>query len=159
MDSVYDVLMIGDSVSARCENLFPDYFPDGHLDAVVGRPMTQGRETYARYSELGVVGGDVVIALGTNNLVTSEQLEDFIADIGPDKRVWLVNTRSDHEWMDDTNETLAQAAEQHGNVELIDWCSYSAGHDEFFTGDATHLTLDAAKQYLALIEDSVEGSA
>lgn len=157
--TVYDVLMIGDSVAARCENSFSEFFPHGYLDAAIGRSFSQGLEMYDYFQDLGIVGNTIVVALGTNNLVTSEQLEAFMSDVGPDKRIYLVNTRSNEEWVDATNEALAQAAAGYDNVELIDWHTYSAGNEALFAGDGKHLSPDGARAYLALIKDNIKSSA
>lgn len=156
---VYDILVIGDSVAARCENAFPEVFPDGCLDAMVGRLLTQGQETYDYYYNLGVVGNKVVIALGTNGVVTAEQLDMLITDIGSNKRIWLMNTQSNEDWVGATNETLAQATERYGNVGLIDWYSYSSGKSYLFSGDGKHLTPEGAREYLELIKNSTESTA
>lgn len=150
-----DVLMIGDSVSVRSVPYFQERFPHGAIDAAVNRQIYVGREVYDSYRDQGLVGGIVVLALGTNGPATDGQLDDIVADVGTDKQLWLVNTRSPQDWVSSTNDVLAGAAERYGNVHLIDWFGASAGRDELFDGDGTHLTEEGARVYIDLVHDAV----
>lgn len=38
---------------------------------------------------------------------------------------------------------------------MIDWYTASAGHDEYFDGDGTHLTEEGARAYIGLVHDAV----
>ena len=57
--------------------------------------------------------------------------------------------------MGSTNAALANAADRYANVSLIDWYGASAGHDEYFDGDGTHLTVKGAAAYLDLVNTAV----
>lgn len=152
--AVLDVLMIGDSVSVRAIPDFQNQFPYGAIDAAVSRQLYAAQDIYAAYDEQGIVGDVVVFALGTNGVVTIDQLDELIALVG-DKHIFFVNTRSNQDWVDDTNEALAQAAEKYENVELIDWYAYSANGEDWFDGDGTHLTSEGAAIYIGMIYDAI----
>ena len=151
----FDVLMIGDSVSVRAVPYFEETFPYGAIDAAVNRQLYVGREVYDQYKDQDLVGGIVVLALGTNGPATDEQLDEIIGDVGSDKQIWLVNTRSPRDWVQSTNDALASAAERYGNVHLIDWYGASAGRDDLFDGDGTHLTEEGAQFYIDLVYQAV----
>lgn len=151
-----DVLMIGDSVSVRTIPNFEETFPYGMIDAAVNRQLYMGREVYDFYNDQDVVGGIVVYALGTNGPVDDATLDDLVAAAGPDRQVFFVNTRSPQSWVEGTNASLAAAAERFDNVHLIDWNGASAGHDEYFDGDGTHLTEEGAQVYIDLVYGAVE---
>ena len=70
--------------------------------------------------------------------------------------MFFVNTRSPQSWVEGTNASLAAAAERFDNVHLIDWNGASAGHDEYFDGDGTHLTEEGAQVYIDLVYGAVE---
>ncbi len=150
-----DVLMIGDSISVRTVPDFEKMFPHGAIDAAVNRQLYDGGSIYDHYAEQNLVGSVVVFALGTNGPATDAQLDDLIADVGNDKHIFLVNTRSPQNWVQTTNDALTAAADRHDNVNLIDWHEQSSGHDEYFDGDGTHLTEDGSVAYLNLIRDAV----
>ncbi len=155
-DSKLDILMIGDSVAKGCIYSFSDIFPHGALDAAVGRYIDSGITLYQQYNDQGIVGNVVVFCLGNNGPSYQDIYDNLIATIGPDKQIFFVNTRNETTWMDDVNATYANGAVQYENVHVIDWYTTSAGHDEYFDGDGTHLTREGGLAYLNAIYDAVK---
>lgn len=154
-DSKYDILMIGDSVSVRAIPYFQDAFPHGLIDAAVNRQFYNAGSYYNRYRDAGTVGSIVVIALGTNGYVTDDQIAGLMNDVGTDKMVWLVNSRSNTDWMESSNKALADAAQKYPNVRMIDWYAASADHGDYFDGDGTHLSEKGSATYIELIRSAV----
>lgn len=150
-----DVLMIGDSVSVRAIPQFEETFPYGAIDAAVNRQLYAGQETFDYYNDQDIVGGVVVFALGTNGAATDEQIDELVAATGPGRQVFFVNTRSPQSWVAQTNGAMFDAVDRHDNVHVIDWYTASAGHDEYFDGDGTHLTEEGARAYIGLVHDAV----
>ncbi len=150
-----DVLMIGDSVSVRAIPYFQEAFPYGAIDAAVNRQFSLGRDVYEGYAKQGIIGGAVVFALGTNGPVSDEQIDELMGNIGSDKQVFFVNTRSPQSWMEATNAALASAADRYENAHVIDWYSFSASNGTYFDGDGTHLSEEGAQAYIHLIHDAV----
>lgn len=149
----YDVLLIGDSVCIRTIPYFKETFPNGMIDSAVSRPFSDGTIVYDFYKDLDLVGDTVVISLGTNGPAADEQIDELMEVInasGP-KTVYFINTRCPDPWMQTTNNTLARAPERHDNVRLIDWFAVSDGHPEYFDGDGTHLTEEAAVVFTEMI--------
>lgn len=151
-----DVLLIGDSVSVRSVPYFQEAFPYGAIDSAVSRQLIAGKEVYQTYAEQGIVGDVVVFALGTNGMFTNEQLDDLIETVGSDKKIWFINTRCPDSWMEDVNAALQSAADRYGNVQIIDWNGLSASHEDWFDGDGTHLTEEAAQIYVNMIKDAIQ---
>lgn len=154
-DQAIDPLLIGDSVSLRTSVQFEEAYPDGFLDARVGRQLSEGEFVYDVYQGKGVVGERVVIALGSNGTFTVEQLSAFVEKIGADRKVFLVNVRTPNAWESSVNEVISKVAERYDNATLIDWHAASAGHSEYFDGDGTHLTEEGCAAYVGLIESAV----
>ncbi|MEG0027323.1 MAG: acyltransferase family protein [Raoultibacter sp.] len=152
--NAYDILLIGDSVSVRTIPYFEETFPGGAIDSAINRQLVAGTQIYNHYKDAGVVGTIVVFALGTNGPVTDEDLDELLNTVGADKSIYLVNTRCPDSWEEANNATIARATQRHGNVTLIDWFSLSANHDEYFDGDGTHLTEEAAQIYTAMIQQA-----
>ena len=152
----YDILLIGDSVSVRTIPYFEETFPHGHIDSMQNRQLYQAPDIYQWYEDEGLVGDVVVFALGTNGYVVDEQTDWLMDVVGPDKHVWFITTRSTQDYVDDTNAALQRTAAKYSNVELIDWYGLSDGHEEYFDGDGTHLTEDAAIYYTQIINDVVK---
>lgn len=155
-DGSYDLLMIGDSVSLRAVDSFDGVFPHSHIDAEKGRQFDAGRATFEGYIQQNLAGKIVVFALGTNGLVTDDQIDAIMADAGDKRIVAFVNTRSPQPWVGSTNQAIANAATRYKNVRIIDWYGYSANRNDLFDGDGTHLSTTGVTEYLNLIHDAVK---
>ena len=155
-DGSYDLLMIGDSVSLRAVDSFDGVFPHSHIDAEKGRQFDAGRAAFEGYLQQNLAGKIVVFALGTNGLVTDDQIDAIMADAGDKRIVVFVNTRSPQPWVGSTNQAIANAATRYKNVRVIDWYGYSANRNDLFDGDGTHLSTTGVTEYLNLIHDAVK---
>lgn len=155
-DGAYDLLMIGDSVSLRAVDAFDGVFPHSHIDAEKGRQFDAGRATFEGYIQQNLAGRIVVFALGTNGLVTDDQIDAIMADAGSKRIVVFVNTRSPQPWVGSTNQAIANAATRYKNVRVIDWYGHSANRNDLFDGDGTHLSTAGVTEYLKLIHDAVK---
>ena len=155
-DGSYDLLMIGDSVSLRAVDSFDGVFPHSHIDAEKGRQFDAGRATFEGYIQQNLAGKIVVFALGTNGLVTDDQIDAIMTDAGDKRIVVFVNTRSPQPWVGSTNQAIANAATRYKNVRVIDWYGYSANRNDLFDGDGTHLSTTGVSEYLNLIHDAVK---
>lgn len=155
-DGSYDLLMIGDSVSLRAVDSFDGVFPHSHIDAEKGRQFDAGRATFEGYLQQNLAGKIVVFALGTNGLVTDDQIDAIMADAGDKRIVVFVNTRSPQPWVGSTNQAIADAATRYKNVRVVDWYGYSANRNDLFDGDGTHLSTTGVTEYLNLIHDAVK---
>ena len=157
-----DFLMIGDSVSVALSDsggygYFGDAFPRATLDAAIGRQLYTAKDVYQQHVDGGWNGPAVIFEVGTNGPATADDVREMVESVPPDKYVYLVNVRSPDPLQDVNNALLQQAADEHENVRIIDWHAASAGHDEYFDGDGTHLTAgDGCQAYLALIAGALE---
>ncbi len=157
-----DFLLIGDSVSVALSDsdgygYFGDAFPRATLDAAIGRQLYTAKDAYQQHVDNGWNGPVVIFEVGTNGPATADDVREMVESVPPDKYVYLVNVRSPDPLQDVNNALLQQAADEHENVRIIDWHAASAGHDEYFDGDGTHLTAgDGCQAYLALIAGALE---
>ena len=151
----YDVLMIGDSVSLRAEDVFYETFPDGRIDAAKNRQFEGGIEAFDWYEQEGYTAPIIVIALGTNGPVDDEMVDELMDGVKDDQTVVFINTRSTTSWVTSTNTALSNAASRYDNVRLIDWYSYSSGRSDLFDGDGTHLSASGSEEYVQLIYNAV----
>ena len=58
---------------------------------------------------------------------------------------------------DINNQLFWDIAAQYDNVEVIDWYGESAGHDEYFWDDGTHLRPEGARAYVMMLRRAVTG--
>lgn len=113
---------VGDSVMVAATPALDRALPGIYIDALVGRQFSTGLEVIAQLKAEGQLRSIVVVGLGTNGTVTSDEISQLFAEIGPNRRLVLVNTFEDRPWEQEVNSTLATAARAHpASVVLADW--------------------------------------
>ena len=152
----YDILMIGDSVSLRLNDIFTGTFKHGHIDALKSRQFDAGQQVYESYLQQNLCGKISVFALGTNGPVTDAMVDSLMNDVGTKRICVFVNTRSHTSWVSQTNQSYENAKSRYSNVRVVDWYGYSANRNDLFDGDGTHLNAKGAKEYLQLIYEAVK---
>ena len=155
VDGVYDVVLIGDSVSLGANEQLNEKFPHGMIDTEGSRQFYAGIEALQAYLDQGVVGDTVVFSLGTNGYAQPDELQQIMDLCGPDRTVWFVNTRVPDERCEPNNIALRQCVDEHENAKLIDWYSASMGHDEWLSEDGIHLTWEGRDAYAELVVDTM----
>lgn len=151
------VLLVGDSVSLGAESAFQRVFPNGWMNSEVGRQLGTGLDVYNQCVAEGHGAGVVVFALGNNGVAREDQVRALIDAAGPDKKVYLVTTRVPLPLQDVNNELFWNVAAQYDNVQVIDWYAESAGHDEYFWDDGTHLRPEGAEAYVMMLRRAITG--
>lgn len=151
------VILIGDSVPDDASNEFYEIFPNGYMDAKIGRQLTAGPSAYKTCQESGRDGDVIVWSLADNGWVTEEQVKALIDCVDPTKKVYIVTCRCPDPWQDANNETIRAAAEGHDNVSVIDWFAESTGHDEWFWNDGEHVRPEGAQAYVMMLRKAITG--
>jgi hypothetical protein len=80
----------------------------------------------------------VVIGLGTNGPIATDELIEILRILGPDRKLVLVNAYAEREWTDRVNATLADFAASNRRVELANWHDTIAGRLGLLAGDHVH---------------------
>ena len=155
VDGVYDVVLIGDSVSLGAHDNLAAEFPHGLMDTAGNRQVAAGIDALQGYLDQGVVGDTVVISLGTNGYLTDDDLEKIHTMVGDDRQLYFVNLRSPNAKDVDNNAAIDKIVAAYDNVHLIDWYSATQGHDEYLIDDGIHLTWDGRDAYAALVKDTI----
>src|SRR5262249_56935288 len=81
---------IGDSVMAASAMALAKVLPGIYIDAKPSRQMPAGLAVLRRLAIRGRLRQVVVVALGTNYIVTTRQLDQLLRIIGPERRLVLV---------------------------------------------------------------------
>ena len=150
-----NILLIGDSVAETTTYQFEETYPNGIIDAVIGRQLYTGPEIYQGYVDSGWSGDTVVFCLGSNGVCNTDQINELIDAVGPDKTIYLVNVRTPYPLEEINNDLFYEAEASHSNVHVIDWYDLSANHDELFDGDGTHLTPEGVQVYIGMIQQTI----
>lgn len=152
-----EVLLVGDSVSLGAQERFNEIFPNGWMDSAISRQVSVGIDVYRACSVTGHDAPVVIFALGSNGPASESDVRALIDACGPERRVLLVNTRVPGAQQDYNNSLYAQMASEYDNVEVVDWYAASAGHDEYFWDDGTHLRPEGADAYVTMLRQAVTG--
>ena len=127
-------LAVGDSVLYdAAQQLSNDGFD---INAMVCRTMAQGvvwlEQHAARLPPI------VVVALGTNGPVTTEQISQLLAIVGPQRMLALVTPHhGNYAYVPGLMRAVARQAP--GRVIVLDWDRITVGHPDWFAPDGIHL--------------------
>jgi lysophospholipase L1-like esterase len=99
----------------------------------------------------------VVIALGSNGVITKGNIRDALDIVGKKRTLGLVTPREVGGGSStDASVVRTEAAKHENRVELLDWVAYSAGHSSWFQPDGLHLTFDGAEAMARLFEKALK---
>jgi peptidoglycan/LPS O-acetylase OafA/YrhL len=149
------VTAIGDSVMLGAATALARDVPNLDLDAKVGRQMSAALDILRADAAAGRLGDVVVVHMGNNGVLTTDQLGEMMQLLANTPVVVLVNDKVPRPWQDPNDGMLQQLAARHANVRLVDWRSASSPHPEYFWDDDTHLRPDGARFYAALVAAQV----
>jgi lysophospholipase L1-like esterase len=150
-----DITAIGDSVMLASSLALQQALPGIYIDAVVSRHTYAGLSVLQQLAASGGLRPVVVVGLGTNGGVTSQQVHQLMAIIGSSRKVVLVNTFVSLPYEHDTNNVLAAAARTYPNVVLADWYQTISGRTSLLWPDGIHPQPSGAKVYAAMIKAAV----
>lgn len=87
----------------------------------------------------------VVVALGSNGVISKDNIHDALNIVGKRRTLGLVTPRESGGGAGHDAALVRAEAHKHENrIELIDWVGYSAGHPGWFQPDGLHLTFEGA---------------
>jgi hypothetical protein len=145
-------LAVGDSVMLGAVD--PLVAAGFEVDAKGCRQMADGVKLLAARRRLP---GTVVIALGTNWIVTTAQIRQALRILGPGRVLGLVVPR-ELEGVRTSNRRNIRAAGRRWpqRVRVLDWVRYSSGHASWFAGDGLHLTASGARGFTRLLSRALD---
>src|SRR5262249_15993511 len=92
------VTAIGDSVMLASAQQLHGVLGGIYMEAQVSRQMATGLAEVSSLATEGLLRHVVIVGLGTNGTVTSGQIRDLLAEIGPSRQLVLVNTYEARPW-------------------------------------------------------------
>ena len=132
------VTAVGDSVMVAATPALQQALPGIYIDAMVGRQFSTGLQVIADLKAQGLLRPVVVVGLGTNGTVTAGEIGQLFAEIGPGRKLVLVNTYEARPWEQEVNSTLAAAAASHPGVALADWYTTIENRTSLLWPDGIH---------------------
>jgi lysophospholipase L1-like esterase len=155
------VSAIGDSVMLGAVDALQEEVPDLVLLSAQGsRQPAAAIDILQQFRAADHLGDAVVVHIGNNGPFTDEQFAEMMRALADVRKVLIVNLTVPSGVPDPiavpNNAVLANGAQRYPNAVLVDWHAASANHAEFFGEDGTHLTLEGAQAYAALIASYLE---
>ncbi|HTU73797.1 MAG TPA: hypothetical protein VMG38_09785 [Trebonia sp.] len=152
-----DITAIGDSVMLASSMSLQQAFPGIYVDAAVSRHAFVGLDILRRLAASGQLRPVVVVALGTNGGVTTDQVHQLMGIVGPKREVVLVNTFVPLSYEQSTNSALAAAARAYPNVVLANWNKTISDRTSLLWPDEIHPHYPAGTRvYAAMVKAAVE---
>ena len=145
------VLAIGDSVMLGAVAQLRGAVRGIEVNAAIGRPFGTGIAILQQREKEGLLPGTVVIGLGDNGWITSQQVDQAMQVLGSTTQVVFVNLKEPRSWESHDNAVLAQAALRYPNVSVVDWHDAGDRHPEYFWDDGIHLRPAGAQAYAQLV--------
>jgi len=133
--------------------------PGVYIDAQVSRQMAAGLAEVSSLATDGLLRRVVIVGLGTNGTVTSGQIRNLLAEIGPSRKLVLVNTYEARPWEHADNSVIGAAARKYPNVLLANWHATIAHRTSLLWGDGVHPRPSGARLYAKVVAAAVQATA
>lgn len=148
---------VGDSIMVAATPALDQALPGIYIDAMVGRQFSVGLDVIAQLKAEGQLRPIVVVGLGTNGPITADQISQLFAEIGPNRRLVLVNTFEDRPWEQEVNSMLDGAVTAHpANVVLADWYDTIKGQTNLLWPDGIHPQPSGGVVYAQMLTTAVD---
>jgi extracellular elastinolytic metalloproteinase len=120
--------------------------------------MPAGLAVIRRLAQTGRLRQVVVVGLGTNYLVTTNQLNELLRLLGPHRKLVLINTYVPGQWSKQVNATEAAFARKHPGVVLADWYDTIRNRLGLLWPDHIHPMIGGTKVYAHLVYQAVQAT-
>ncbi|MBQ4045223.1 MAG: hypothetical protein II627_02140 [Lachnospiraceae bacterium] len=146
------VTAVGDSVMLGAADDIEDLIPDIVLDAKVSRQLRAAITVLKDLGRAGKLGETVVVAIGTNGVVSKSDAQDMVDFLGPDRTIYWIDCYGTHlSWQDRVNGIIEDIAEANDNVNVIHWSKLAKKHHEWLSRDGIHLRPRGRVAYAEMI--------
>ena len=153
------VTAVGDSVMLGAADELVSDIPNLDLDAKVGLQVSEAIQILQSRINSGQLRQVVVLDIGNNGPMTSDQFDQVMSVIGDQRHVIFVNLRVSRAWESPNNDIIAAGVSRYSNASLLDWHDATVNHPELFWDDGIHLRPVGANYYAMLIANLVAGSS
>ena len=141
------ITAFGDSVLLGAAPALEDRTFDLELFARVGRQAGAVEASIRSVAKQGDLRDRVLVHVGTNGVLTVDELRGMLDALASVDRVVLVTLRVPRPWEKANNKAITKAAGAQDNVVLADWHAASDGHPDYLVEDGVHLTPTGAAAY------------
>ncbi len=149
------VTAVGDSVMLGAATDLVNDVPNLDLDAKVGLQVSDAIQILQARRDAGRLHQVVVLDIGNNGPMTSDEFDQVMKVIGSDRHVIFLNLRVPRSWEGPNNDVLAMGVKRYPNASLLDWHGATVEHPELFWDDGIHLRPVGSRYYAMLVEQKI----
>lgn len=154
--SADSILLIGDSVMLGAGMEIQNAIPNSIVEAAESRQMWDASEIVKDLKNKECLSDCVVVGLGANGPFSEQDGQELIDAIGKECKIYLITAYGQYlTWQESVNEKIWKLAEDNGNVTVIDWAGFAAGHSEWFYDDGMHLNHDGQIAYADFLKKNI----
>ncbi|MFV0560701.1 MAG: acyltransferase family protein [Enterococcus sp.] len=146
---------VGDSVILDAASDLQELYPNAVIDGEIGRQLYDSSTVIDDLKSQDLLSKKVLVGLGTNGAFNESQFDEVMKALGNRKVYWVTVHVPTKRWESDVNSMLKQMAEKYDNLTLIDWYTYSKGHDDWFYDDQVHPNPIGMTHYVHLISETL----
>ncbi|WP_129044884.1 acyltransferase family protein [Companilactobacillus metriopterae] len=149
---------VGDSVMADGYDNFMKLFNSKNalIDAAVSRQLEASVNILNGYKDKGILAPNILIGLGTNGPISSDQVDQIMQIAGKNRQVFWINVHvPTRPWEKTVNSVLATSDKKYKNLTVIDWYDYSEGHQDWFYDDNVHPNPDGSMYYTSFVAKEI----
>ena len=158
----WSVTYIGDSLGKGSESDFKAAFPNAIYDADPSRGLISIKgqstgesaiETLKRLVKENKVKENLVVAIGTNNDMSTDALQKFYDEIPSSVKTitWVLTASEGGVDNASINSTIKNFVNSHDNMRYLDWKTYvdkNGGWSSYQGGDDVHMSADGYSKYV-----------
>ena len=158
----WSVTYIGDSLGKGSESNFTSAFPTAVYDADPSRGLISIKgqstgepalETLKRLVKENKVKENLVVAIGTNNDMSTDALQKFYDEIPSSVKTitWVLTASEGGVDNSSINSTIKNFVNSHDNMRYLDWKTYvdkNGGWSSYQGGDNIHMSADGYSRYV-----------
>jgi peptidoglycan/LPS O-acetylase OafA/YrhL len=150
------VTAIGDSVMLASAQALQTVLPGIYINAVVSRQMSTGVRVVRQLAASGKLRPVLLLGLGTNGNMSTREINQVRAAIGPQRWLVLINTYEPRSWQGQVNAMIDAAARNDPHVLLVNWHAAIGKHTDMLRDDDVHPLPPGAMLYAQLIKSIVD---
>lgn len=147
---------VGDSVMLAASEALNERFPGILIDAEVSRHYAEAIAEIRQLKESGQLRSTVFVGLGTNGPAADGEMDELLTILGSDRTVILVVPYGERDWMGQARAEIIEAAKEHDNVYVADWCGRAQENPALLYDDGVHPQAEGAALYVQALSDALE---
>ena len=147
---------VGDSVMLAASEALNERFPGILIDAEVSRHYAEAIAEIRQLKDSEQLRSTVFVGLGTNGPAADGEMDELLTILGSDRTVILVVPYGERDWMGQARAEIIEAAKEHDNVYVADWCGMAQENPALLYDDGVHPQAEGAALYVQALSVALE---